>query len=237
MANKKIKARSKESQKADEILSFPQRIAAWLTEHMRMVLGSLAALLAVAVITWAVTAYSQAKETRAQTQYARVLDKLASVENIDAKAWENLMPELQGIVEQYPSTRTALSIQLDLAQACFRAKRYEQALMWDEKSLRGLSADPALQAMVRCRMALSYQELNKLDDAIAQLNTLQSGPLGGLQRQIYWQLGQLYGKKKDASKALENYQKALAVQATYPPDAMLQDELASVRLASTALQK
>jgi len=187
----------------------------------------------VLVMIWAFTSYGQVKERRAQMQYALVLEKLnqKGKPEIQGQLWQTLIPELQAVTEQFRGTRTALSAQMDLAEAYFQTRQFEQALQQDLKSLRELSSNAALQAFVRYRLAMSYQELNQPDEAIAQLEALPSNGLASLQREIHWQLGQLYRQKKEIAKAAEQYQKALEIEGAYPPEAILQDGLAGLKLA------
>jgi len=234
LAGKRIKVRNKDLQKADEIINLPQRVVTWSQAHLHWLIGTAIAMLVVVVMVWAFTSYGQVKERRAQMQYAQVLEKLRKQEKPEAQDWQALIPELQGVNEQFRGTRTALSAQLDLAQAYFQTRQYEQALRLDLKSLQGLSADSVLQSFVRYRLALTYRELGKLDEAITQLDSLPKNSLAALQREIHWQLGQLYWQKKDGEKAAEQYRKALEVEGTYPSEALLQDGLAAVRLVAGA---
>jgi predicted negative regulator of RcsB-dependent stress response len=234
LAGKKIKARNKDLQKADEIINLPQRVVAWSQGHLQWLVGTAIAMLVGVVMVWAFTSYGQVKERRAQMQYAQVLEKLRKQEKPEPPAWQTLIPELQGVSDQFRGTRTALSAQLDLAQAYFQTRQYEQALRLDLQSLHDLSADGALQSFVRYRLALTYRELDKPDEAIAQLQALPKNGLASLQREVHWQLGQLYWQKKDAEKAAEQYRKALEVEGAYPSAALLQDGLAALKLATNA---
>ena len=241
MAAGKIKARKKELQKAEEILGIQTRLADWLQTHLRHVLIAGAAVLLIAVLVLAIGSYRQFGQKRAQTQYAQLADRFPGGENPDPKQWEGFVPALKSLVEEYPHTSSALNAQLDLAQALYQLKQYEQALQWDAKNLQRLSEDTTRQALVRYRMALCYQAMDRLDEAIVQLEMLEQQNLAGLLRDVHWQLAQLYAKKQDPAKAAEQYQKALDAPGGYPNNALLQEQLAGVRLSvppqSTAAEK
>lgn len=241
MAAGKIKVRKKELQKAEEILSLQTRLAEWLQTHLWHVLIGGAGVLFVAVLILAIGSYRQFGEKRAQTQYGLLADRFPGAENPDARQWEGLVPALKRIAEEYPRTSSALSAQLDLAQALYQLKQYEQALQWDTKNLQRLSEDATRQALVRYRMALCYQATNRPDEAIAQFQVLEQQNLAGFLRDVHWQLAQLYAKKQDPAKAAEQYRKALDMQGGYPDDALLQEQLAVVRLSvppqSTTVEK
>ena len=230
MAAGKIKARKKELQKAEEILGIQTRLADWLQTHLWQVLIAGGAVLLIAVLVLAIGSYRQFGEKRAQTQYAQLADKFPGGENPDPRQWEGFVPALKSLVEEYPHTSSALSAQLDLAQALYQLKQYEQALQWDAKNLQRLSEDTTRQALVRYRMALCYQAMNRLDEAIAQLEMLEQQNLAGFLRDVHWQLAQLYAKKENLAKAAEQYQKALDAPGGYPNNALLQEQLAGVRL-------
>jgi predicted negative regulator of RcsB-dependent stress response len=231
LAAGKIKARRKELQKAEEILGIQTRLADWLQTHLWQVLIGGAAVLVVAVLVLAIGSYRQFGHKRAQTQYAQLADRFPGGENPDPKQWEGFVPALKSLVEEYPYTSSALSAQLDLAQALYQLKQYEQALQWDVKNLQRLSEDTTRQALVRYRMALCYQAINRLDEAIAQLEMLAPQNLGVLLRDLHWQLAQLYANKQEPAKAVEQCQKALDTLGGYPNNALLQERLAVLRLS------
>jgi predicted negative regulator of RcsB-dependent stress response len=236
LAGKKIKVHNKDLQKADEIINLPQRMVGWVQARMQWLAGGALALVVMLVMVWAFTSHGQVKERRAQMQYAQVLDNLSQQGKsaLQGQLWQTLIPELQAVSEQFRGTRTALSAQMDLAEAYFQIRQFEQALQLDLKSARELSGNATLQSFVRYRLAMTYQELNKPDEAIAQLESLLSSHLASLQRGIHWQLGQLYRQKQETAKAAEQYQKALEVEGVYPPGALLQDALAGLKLAEQA---
>ena len=241
MAAGKIKVRKKELQKAEEILGIQTRLADWLQAHLWQVLIGGAGVVLIAVLVLAIGSYRQFGEKRALTQYAQLADKFPGGENPDPRQWEGFVPALKSLVEEYPRTKSALNAQLDLAQALYQLKQYEQALQWDTKNLQRLSEDTTRQALVRCRMALCYQAMNRLDEAIAQLEMLEQQNLAGLLRDVHWQIAQLYAKKQEPTRAAEQYQKALDALGDYPNNALLQEQLAGLRLLvppqSTAAEK
>jgi predicted negative regulator of RcsB-dependent stress response len=234
LARKKIKTNSKDVRKAEDIIKVPEEAMSWLQARQQWLLGGGIALLVVVVMVWAFTSYGQVRERRAQLQYGQTLSKLAGRQNLEAQAWAPLIAELKSLCENYRGTKAASSAQLDLAQAYCEAGQYDQAVLWDQKNLQDLKANPPAQVLARFRLVLSYRALNKLDEALTQCEVLQNMSAPGLSREVQWQMGLLYAAKKDASKAAEHFQKALELDGTYPPEGMIQEGLAQVRLAGSS---
>jgi len=88
LAAGKIKARKKELQKAEEILSIQTRLADWLQTHLWHVLSGGAAVLVVAVLVLAIGSHRQFGEKRAQTQNAQLEDRFPGGEHPDPKQWK-----------------------------------------------------------------------------------------------------------------------------------------------------
>ena len=231
MARLKIKANGKDARKVEGTPKTSEEAMNWLQARRQWFMGGGIALLVVLVLVWAFTSYGQVRGRRAQMQYAQTLSKLGNQQNPDAQLWAPVIAELKSLCESFRGTRAALSAQLDLAQAYYQTGQYDQAILWDQKNLQDLKADPATQVLARFRLVLSYRALNKLDEALAQCDILQKMVVPGLSREVQWQMGQLYAIKQNAAKAAEHFQKALEAEGTYPADGIIQAGLARVRLS------
>ena len=79
-------------------------------------------------------------------------------------------------------------------------------------------------------MAIAYDAGGKIDDALQQWNEMKREGFESYSRVISWNLARLYGKKGDFARAAQEFEAALKTEGAYPDSALLEDELARVRL-------
>lgn len=234
MSEKKLKGVSTMAPLSLEPAGWTERFKVWMERHSNHVAVSVLALLLILGGLWGMDAYSKSKEKRASAAYAELSREWPPEGVADPKAWEKVISSLEKFVQEHRGTPPALDAQLDLALASFHARRYEDALKWQNKVLADAPAGHSLRLFAGYQMALTYETMGKTDEAIARWTDLQSQGSLGLQREIDWRLGRLYAGKNEYSKAVAHYEKALQMTGTYPNPALLQAELSDLRLKAGA---
>jgi len=229
---KKIKISKKEAlkaQKALELATVPVLSKEWIELHFTKVLTGLAALLLVIGMLWGFNAYGASKERRARLDYAVTMQNWPSDENSTRQAWEKVITDLERYLKEYSGTPPAMDAQLDLARAYFQTQQYENALQRTKKVLDQSPRDN-LRLLAQYQLAPTLEALGKTDEAITLWNDLKSKDSPELTREADWNIARLYARKGDYAKAAEEYDAALKVSGSYPNSALIQDELASLKL-------
>jgi predicted negative regulator of RcsB-dependent stress response len=234
---KKIKIPKKEALKAQKALEnaiTPVLSREWIELHLSKILAGLVALCLALGSLWGFTAYGQSKERRAQVDYTTITQSWPGVENSDRQAWEKLVSELEKFLKDHSGTAPVNDAQLDLARAYFQTQQYENALNWNKKVLDQLPRDQGLKILAQYQQAFVYEALGKTDEAITLWNDLKGNDSSELKKEAEWNLARLYARKGDYSKAAEQYETSLKAPGNYPSSALLQDELASLKVKMNA---
>jgi predicted negative regulator of RcsB-dependent stress response len=237
LGTKKIKISKKEAlkaQKAQESAQIPIFSREWLEEHASRIFIAAGALLLILGILWGYNAYAASKERRARLDYAKVLQNWPVDENSDRAIWEQVAAELEGFVKEHSGTPPAQDAQLDLARACFQSQQFEKALQWNKKVLDEQPRDDGFKLLAQYQLAATYKALGRVDDAIALWGLIKSKSSPEIAKEADWNLAGLYAGKGEYTKAVEHYESALKASGGYPGSALIQEELASVKLKFNA---
>jgi predicted negative regulator of RcsB-dependent stress response len=230
---KKIKISKKDAlkaQKALELAIVPVLSREWIELHYTKILAGLAALLLVVGMLWAFNAYSASKEQRARLDYAVVMQNWPADENGTLQAWEKVITELEKYLKEYSGAPPVTDAQLDLARAYLQTQQYENALKWTQKVLDQSPRDQGLKLLAQYQLAPTLEALGKTDEAINLWNAMKSKDNPELTKEADWNIARLYSKKGEYAKAAEGYEAALKESGNYPNSALIQDELASLKL-------
>jgi tetratricopeptide (TPR) repeat protein len=230
---KKIKISKKDAlkaQKALELAVVPVLSMEWLELHLKKILAGLAALLLVVGILWGFNAYGESKERRGRLDYAVVMQNWPTDENGTLQAWEKVITELERYLKEYSGAPPVIDAQLDLARAYFQTKQYQDALKWTQKVLDQSPRDGGMKLLAQYQLAPTLEALGKTDEAINLWNALKSKDTPQLAKEADYNTARLYFRKGEYAKAAEEYEAALKDSSSYPDSALIQDELASLKL-------
>ena len=235
MGAKKIKISKKEvlkARKAEELAQIPVLSKQWIEERSTKIFSGLGVVLLLLGAIWGFNAYGASKEQRARLEYARVLQNWPAGENTDLQAWQQIIPALETYLSEYSGTAPANNAELDLARAYFQAQQYENALKTSKKVLDQRAHEQNLKFLAQYQLAFIYEALNKTDEALAQWQALTGNEASGLSKEAFWNMARLYARKGDHAKAAEYCESALKAPGAYPNPALIQTELASLKLKS-----
>ncbi len=229
----RIKISKKEAEKAKKALELarvPVLSQEWIKEHTNKILAGLGALLLLLGIIWGFSAYGTSKEQRARLEYAKVLQNWPQDKNADPQVWPQIITALETYVKEYSGTATANDAELDLANAYFQTQQFENALKYNKKVLEQRSRDQSLKFPAQYQLAFIYEALGRTDEALSQWQALKANEASGLSKEALWNMARLYAQQGDYAKAVEHNELALKAPGGYPNPALIQDELASLKL-------
>jgi tetratricopeptide (TPR) repeat protein len=226
---KKIKIPKKSTDKMEEVSGLFEQAQRWAQANLRFLTGGLVGVLVISALYLGYHTYQESKEKKAQEAYFQILKQWPAEESPDAAKYEELIPKLEGLIKTHEGTKTVLNAQLDLVRAYLQVERYEDALDWGKRTLEAISPGHELQMLFRHHLALTYQKLGKIDDALILWKELTKSETSGFQREIHWHLAQIYSKKEQYAEAVEQYEKALEVPSSYPSETLIEEALALAR--------
>lgn len=233
MGAKRIKISKKEAQKAkkaEELAATPLLSKEWIEEHTNKILAGLGALLLAMGLFWGYNAYGASKEQRARLEYAKVVQSWPADDNASSQAWKQVITGLETYLKEYSGMAPVEDAQFDLARAYFQTRQYENALKYAQKALDQRPRNQTLKFLAQYQLAFIYEALGKTDEALAQWNALKGTEAPQLSKEAYWNIARLHAKQGNSAKAAENYELALKAPGGYPNSALVQTELASLKL-------
>lgn len=231
MAAKRIKVPKGATRKADDIPGMAERLQLWVTEHLRVLGGFLAGIVAVLLISWGYGVYDSAGERRALTEYAEIFQKWADAAGPEAAEArrDELIRELEGFVAANSGTRAARNALVDLSRLCFEAGRYDDALKWQKRALKEADGKAGTDLLVRYQMGLTLEALDRKDEAIASWRLLSESAPAEMRREALWHVGKNLEAKGETAEALECYEKAAETSGFYPGEDLLDETIARLR--------
>jgi len=224
MGAKKIKVRKKDTERADEILTLTDRVLEWGRTHLTVLLGTVAGLLLVMVVSWAFGAYSDMKERKAQRELAVLWKETEALDRKDTANMEEHLNRMKAVVEGHKGTAAAAGAAATMARLLFDAGRYEEALPWYDRALKDFPKNAAADVVLDYGRLMCLESLGRVDEALAGWAALAEKVDGALKRECLWHQARLAFAKGDREKAVQLYDAALAVKGFYPEDAFLRAE-------------
>ncbi len=247
MGSLKIKEKNIKTSKED-LISTPELVRDWVESNAKWIAGALAAIAIVLLVVWGIRSYQNARETNARQAYFQITNKwpggggnpanpaapAAATTDPTAGNWEEYIPAAEEFVGKYGSTKAGLSARVDLVQAYVRSGRYQDAVTQGQKLLGDIPAGDPLVPPAGYQVALAYEQLGNPDEALAVWNRVKSDGYSVLGRELHWRAGLSYAKRRDFAKAAEQFDLAMKAAGSYPPDTLIETELAAARAKTAA---
>ena len=205
MAKRKI--RRKELKKPDEFITFSSRILAWCQDNVRIVVGVLASVAVLILITSAIFLLKASRETKARGLYEEALS-LYQVEfstNAGAVNYPMAAAKLEEVKERYQSTRVAANALMDLGNIYFQEGDYERAIICYTDFLQRTDVSHPVYNQALESLGETYEAKESWQEAVEVYQRLASegAPVYQAQAQLY--LGRVYEAIGDQQKAMTHY--------------------------------
>jgi outer membrane protein assembly factor BamD (BamD/ComL family) len=189
---------TKKEIKQDKFVTFTLKLSEWLQKHLNQVLMGAGGVVLIAVIVFFVL-FSQSKRER---KGAELLGK-ASLE-LQSGDLGTAAGDLQTVVNQYGSTKSAEQATFLLASAYYYAKDYAQAQSFFEKYLDKYKKDPIVSASAQAGIADCHmQRGNYLLAGDSFVKAASLNPNNFLSPQYLLQAAGAYLKADQKEKAKE----------------------------------
>lgn len=222
LSGKKIKVRKKDSERAEELLGKTDLLVEWIQRNRQLVIGLVVGVVLVPLVFWGYSWYGQSQDEAALRAYTQARQQLPVAEAAGGGVPDASLEELARIAKDYGNSKIAALACMDLGRTYYAAGDFEKAFGWFDEATKHLPQDSLLSLLASYHAALCYREQGKTEEAAGLLATIQDRIPAELKREFHWQAGLTYDAGKDYQKALENYQRALEAEGTYPPKPLLE---------------
>lgn len=213
MTRKKINR--KQLKQPDEFITFSAKAIQWGQVYGRQI-GYVAIAIVVLILVMVgyryfdnrseLTAFSLLGQANAD--YAAHLQKTDGSQKVNA----DIKAAYQHIVDKYSAKDAGKIARKALADICFNAEQYDQAIALYEKSLKDFDKDPFYRSIILNDVALAYEANNNDQAAIERYEMVKDLPNTPLMDQALFHLAGLYDKRGEKDKARELYERIVSEQ-------------------------
>ena len=234
----------KELKEPDEFITFSARAFEFAQLHTREIIIGIASVVALALLFWAVTAYSKKKEAQA----ARLLAQAQSLLQLDSRPGEAGLaageerkadPEAKGrglellenVVENYERTKASGVARILLGQGYYDQGDYDGAIAVYEAFLKRKTRTPELTAMAWEGLAYSHEAKQDFAEAVICYEKLSQTARSNVHPWAYMGMARCYERLGEYEKAMDAYRALLADQPQHPKASEAQASIA--RLAQS----
>lgn len=185
---------------------------AWIADHKGLSL-SIITVLFVSIIGYFSFKYidDRRNDTAAQAVYQFERDFLVPFEE-DALSVEELLSAWDDLYRQHPRRRPLLPVLLYLSDQMMEQEKLEQAQALLESAV-GQFRGNFSRDLIAMRLAVVYEDLALYEQAIEQLQTLESSALNLLGSKVYFDLGRLYFRMERFDRARASFEYLLGQMA------------------------
>lgn len=206
----KKKSIRKKLKQPDEFITFTGKMIEWGQKNLRQI--GVVAIVLVGLLLAGVgyRYYNNQKEMQGFTRLNQARVKYATeVKKADTpeKVYEAVQADYQDIINDYPGKGAGRIARKKLADICFDAKKYDQAIELYKQSLVDFKKDPFYRAIILDDLA-SACEANKNDEAAERyFKMILASPDAPAKDEAMFHLAGLYEKQGKTDSARELYEK------------------------------
>jgi len=201
------KAELKELNKPDFFHSLFNQLADYYILNKKKVIMAAGAVIGVAAMIIAWTAYNHYYEKNAWSQYAKIEESTARSTSPDSG---EMIKKYRNLASQYPDSQASHLGYYRLGNLYYNKSDFDAAISSYEKFIAGASDRNEFKVLSYSGLAYSYEskkDYKKALESLQQAEKIEAGK--SLGTFIYRDMGRLYEKLNNPGEALKCYKKAL----------------------------
>lgn len=207
------KINRKQLKQPDEFITFSGKVIQWSRKYGPQIGYMAMALLGIILAIVGYRYFDNRAElkaftilTEANANYAVQLQKNVGQD----KAYEAVKADYENILDNYADKKAGKVARKTLADICFNAGRYDEAIALYEKSLEDFKTEPNYYALILSDLALALSANNDDEGAKQYFDKVVNIPDALSLDQALFHLAGLYEKAGDTDKAMSFYKKIVA---------------------------
>jgi tetratricopeptide (TPR) repeat protein len=219
----------KEIKQPDEFITFSARTIEFAQTHTREIMIGVASVLALGLLIWAVSAYSNKKEAQASLLLAQAQALLEPISaqaqagqpvpvesKSDPEAAARALALLQDVVENYKRTEASRVARILLGQRYYEEGDYDAAIDTYEAFLKKANPKPELKAMAREGLAYALEAKEDFAQAAICYEELSKSSLTNVQGWAYLGMARCYERLGEEQRATDAYRALLSDHPQHP---------------------
>ena len=205
----------------------------WAAGNTRIVVGAGVAIALAAILLSGGWFFEHSKAVRARAEYAPIASRLPGDSYSDAAEWNKVMPQLEKFISKYGESDSTLGARIDLARGYFATRSYDLAAKTLEEALKVAPRGSSLKPLILYQLAYARQSAGKSDEAAETWTALKKLDAPALAREVSWNLGLLFEKKKNFSEAAVMFELAYQAPGDYPSNPQIDSRLSVIKSSKT----
>ena len=198
-------ARKKELDQQDKVSVVLGTVFEFTVKHKTKLLGVLGIIFLAIAVSSGVFYFHNRSEAIAfnelnqcETKYSEALKA-----NSPEKIYTSVYTDYQRILDDHPGTVAAKMAKVRLANICYSAERFDDAVSFYQRALPDFSDDPFLKNMILNGLAYSFEALKNNEEAIKHFEMVASDNTSAMRDSALFNLTRIYKENGDAEKSLE----------------------------------
>jgi len=239
----------KDIKQPDEFITFSARAIEFAQAHTREIIIGVASVVALGLLVWAVSAYSNRKEAQASRLLAQAQALLQPI-SPEAQAGQPVPPEgkadpeaaaralalLQDVVDNYKRTEAGKIAMILLGQRHYEEGDFDAAIDIYEAFLKKANRKPELKAMAREGLAYAHEAKEDFAQAAICYEELSKSSLTNVQGWAYLGMARCYERLGEAQEAIDAYRTLLTDHPQHPRAGEAQANIARLTSSLDAVQ-
>ena len=207
------KINRKQLKQPDEFITFSGKVIRLGQKYGRQIGYTAITMLAIVLAIVGYRYFDKRSELKAFTllsqansNYAVQMQKTGDQE----KAYEAVKADYQNILDNYSGKNAGKVTRKTLADICFNAGHYDQAIELYERSLEDFKKNPFYHSIILSDLALAHEATSNDEAALEYFEMVTNTPDAPSLDQALFHLAGLYEKAGKPEKAREFYEKIIA---------------------------
>jgi tetratricopeptide (TPR) repeat protein len=198
-------ARKKELEQQDRVSATLSRMFEFIIrQKVKLISGLTIVFLAIAIVTGVYYFRNRSEAlafnelNKCETKYNEQIKT-----NSPQEVYEAVHTDYQRIRKDHQGTVAAKMSTIRLADICYNAERFDDAVSLYQSALPDFSDDPFLKSIILNGLAYSYEAVNNTPEAIKYFEMVASDDTSAMKDGALYNLGRIYSENGDTQKSME----------------------------------
>lgn len=200
-------ARKKELDQQDRVSVALRKVFEFTLKQKAKLLGGLVIIFLVIAVVTGVFYFRNRSEAIAFNELNKCETKYSEQIKMDRpeEIYTSVHTDYQRILDDHPGTVAAKMAKIRLADICYGAKRFDDAVSLYQNALPDFSDDPFLKNTILNGLAYSFEALKNNAEAIKYFEMIVSDNTSAMRDSALYNLGRIHSESGDTEKSTAFY--------------------------------
>jgi len=212
MVKKIKKARMKELQKPDEFITLSAKLAEYVVNNKKQVIGAGSAILAVIISVSIFFFYSARIEKKAAGSLSQGVEQYETAMQTKSpqEAYKEITPVFNSFLEDYSGKKSAKNARLIYANICYNGNDYDKAIALFTQGLEDFKTQPFISSLILNSLGFAYEAQKDFPKAIEYFQLAASNPATVMKDEAFFHIGAIYNEMGESAKSEDAFKKIIS---------------------------